>query len=178
VNKEVLVLNASDEPLSITTTRRALILVLTGKADPVINSETSWHSARTTVACPSVVRLRSYVHQPYRHAAARPTVTGLVARDGKLCAYCQKRPGTTIDHVLPRSRGGAHSWENTVASCERCNSKKSNKTPSEAGMHLSVTPSTPPGGMWLALAMARWGLGWEDYLSGYRFTSRELALAV
>ena len=80
------------------------------------------------------------------------------------CAYCLNRAAATIDHVLPRSRGGAHTWDNTVASCARCNARKSNRTPQEAGMTLRITPRTPPSCIWLALAMAIPNPNWAPYL--------------
>lgn len=161
-----LVLNASDEPLGITGARRATILALTQKADVLVTSNQVYHSASAAVPVPSVIRLRQYVRVPYRRPGGAPSLAGLRARDGIWCAYCGTRPGSTIDHVMPRSRGGQHAWTNTVASCSRCNARKANRTPKEAGMALRVTPEVPQSCIWLALAMAAPNPHWTPFLEG------------
>lgn len=161
-----LVLNASDEPLGITSNRRAAVLVLSGKADALEVSNRVMHSPTFSLATPHVVRLRKFVHVPYRRPGGSPSLPGLRARDGARCAYCVKRPATTIDHVLPRSRGGEHTWLNTVGACSRCNARKSNRTPQEAGMVLRVTPYHPPSHIWLVLAMSEPHQSWSPYLRG------------
>jgi 5-methylcytosine-specific restriction endonuclease McrA len=164
--ERALVLNASDEPLGITGARRAALLALSQKADVLVASGHVLHSPTRTIVAPSVIRLRQYVHVPYRRPGGAPSLAGLRARDGAQCAYCTKRTATTIDHVRPRSRGGAHTWENTVGSCSRCNARKANRTPQEAGMLLRVTPYVPQSHIWLALAMAEPNPTWAPFLEG------------
>jgi 5-methylcytosine-specific restriction endonuclease McrA len=164
--ERALVLNASDEPLGITNSRRAAVLAMSQKADVLVASDMVLHSPSREIASPSVIRLRTYVHVPYRRPGGAPTLVGLRARDGLMCAYCTKRPGATIDHVKPRSRGGAHTWENTVAACSRCNARKANRTPAECGLTLHVTPMLPPSSIWLTLAMAEFNPNWAPYLEG------------
>ena len=149
---QTLVLNASDEPLCITGLHRAVVLALCDKADIVATNGAMLHSPSVTIPSPSVIRLRQYVHVPYRRLAGNPTLAGLIARDGDGCAYCNRRSADTIDHVHPKSRGGKHTWENTVAACGKCNSRKSDKTVAEAGMTLRVTPVAPQSHLWLMLA--------------------------
>jgi 5-methylcytosine-specific restriction endonuclease McrA len=126
-------------------------------------------SPSVTIPIPSVIRLRHYVRVPYRRMAGNPTLAGLIARDGDGCAYCSRREANTIDHVQPRSRGGTHTWDNTVGACEKCNARKSNKTVSEAGMTLRVKPTTPQSHLWLLLASRSRDEQWEPYLSGMAF---------
>lgn len=162
--EKVLVLNASDEPLGITVLSRAANLVLDEKADIVVAASQSLRSPSYSMLCPQVIRLRRYVHVPFTRPNGSPSLTGLLARDGRRCAYCHTRPATTIDHVVPRSRGGHHSWENTVGACSRCNARKANRTPHEASMQLSTTPQRPPSGVWLALANQNRHPAWEPFL--------------
>ena len=136
---KVLVLNASYEPLNITSWRRAIVLLLKGKAEQVeYNDKPIYHN----LPLPTVIRLRHYVRIPYKEIPL--TRKNIMHRDGHRCQYCGD-PGEelTIDHVVPRSRGGADSWENIVAACVRCNIKKGNRTPREAGMPLHRSPHRP-----------------------------------
>jgi 5-methylcytosine-specific restriction endonuclease McrA len=179
--ERALVLNASDEPLGITGSRRAAVLALSQKADILVDSGYLFHSATEAFSAPSVIRLRQYVHVPYRRPSNSPTLAGLKARDGQFCAYCVKRVATTIDHVRPRSRGGAHAWENTVACCTRCNARKAARTVKEAGFVLHVTPRAPTSTLWLTLAMAVPNPKWAPFLEGLglddRYPVRELVSA-
>jgi 5-methylcytosine-specific restriction endonuclease McrA len=142
----VLLLNASHEPLAVVTGRRALVLVVAGKAECVLEHPTAamMRSPSMSVALPAVVRLRRYVRVPYQ---APPTVTraGVLRRDARRCAYCHGR-GDTIDHVVPKSRGGAHSWENCVACCVRCNARKADRLLDELGWAVPFLPGPPRRG--------------------------------
>ena len=110
----VLLLNATFEPLAVVTAKRAVVLMLTGKAECVQAAlEGAFHSESLTIAAPSVMRLSRYVRVPYRRPVPM-TRAGVLRRDGRRCAYCTRR-ADTIDHVVPRSRGGGHTWENCVA---------------------------------------------------------------
>ncbi len=141
-----LLLNASHEPLTVVTGRRALVLVVAGKADCVLERSTStpFRSPTTQVVVPAVLRLRRYVRIPYQ-AAPAITRSGVLRRDNRRCAYCHER-GDTIDHVVPKSRGGHHSWENCVACCMRCNARKSDHLLTELGWSLPFLPGPPARG--------------------------------
>jgi 5-methylcytosine-specific restriction endonuclease McrA len=140
----VLVLNASCEPLHHVSLRRAVTLLLIGKAELVEATGRLLRAATLELPEPAIIRLCRWVHIAYR--AERATRRGILARDGK-CAYCGTAVGPlTLDHILPRCRGGATSWENCVAACFRCNQRKDNRTPKEAGMHLLFGPPTAPTG--------------------------------
>jgi 5-methylcytosine-specific restriction endonuclease McrA len=143
---KVLLLNASHEPLAVVTGRRALVLVVAGKAECVLErpSGALIRSPSVTVAVPAVVRLRRYVRVPYP-APPAVTRTGILRRDSRRCAYCHGR-GDTVDHVLPKSRGGDHSWENCVACCVRCNTRKADRLLEELGWSLPFVPGPPRRG--------------------------------
>ncbi len=163
-----LLLNASFEPLHVVSARRAVVLVLDEKADVVSTSVETFHSARLSVPIPSVLRLRYYVKVPYRGHLPL-TRRNVVARDRGRCAYCGNH-GDTIDHVVPRSRGGSHVWENVVAACSGCNGRKADRTLGELGWSLQVTPFAPLGWSWLTLGRAN-APDWEPWLgqsNGYR----------
>lgn len=144
-----LLLNATYEPLCVVSSRRAVVLILSAKAVPVENTDEAMHSVTMAVAIPAVVRLTRFVRVPY------PVQTplsrkGVFARDGGRCAYCGA-PATSIDHVVPRSRGGPHSWDNVVAACRRCNHLKADRTLNELGWRLRTTPRVPAGMSWRVL---------------------------
>ena len=141
----VLVLNATYEPLSVVSVRRAVILLLKEKAEIVEAAEAWLRSERVALPVPTVIRLVYYVRIPRRFSlpVSRRTV---MARDHFACQYCGARPGRanlTIDHVVPRSRGGESRWENVVTACGPCNRRKGNRTPDEAGMPLRRQPRRP-----------------------------------
>lgn len=144
-----LILNATYEPLGVVSVRRAAILVLSAKAICVLDGDGILHSARHAMPVPSVIRLTRYVRVPYRQHVGLSR-RGIFARDGGRCAYCQG-PAETLDHVLPRSRGGQHSWDNVVAACARCNHRKGDRTPAEMGWRLHTVPSVPRGAAWRVL---------------------------
>ena len=161
--RRVLVLNASYEPLSVVTTRRAVVLVLKDKAVIVTARGESWRSERTEVEVPSVVRLTSYVKVPM-HRVVPVTRRAVFGRDGNRCQYCEA-PAESIDHVLPRSRGGQHTWDNVVACCRRCNVHKGDRLPSEAGLRLRRQPRPPHRYGWI-FASAGYAMDpdWRPYL--------------
>lgn len=140
----VLVLNATYEPISRTRVARAIALVQRGDAviDESIPGRMIRHKSGV-MPWPRVVRLLRYVRVPIQYAPAAWSKTGVLRRDKHQCGYCG-RTATTVDHIMPTSRGGARrDWMNTVAACTRCNGKKADKTPAEAGMVLSITPHVP-----------------------------------
>ncbi len=158
-----LLLNASFEPLHVVTSRRAIVLVLAGKADVVSESNGEFHSERLTVPIPSVIRLRYYVHVPFR-AHLPLTRRNVLSRDRGRCAYCGGR-GDTVDHVVPRSRGGEHIWQNVVAACRGCNGHKADRTLDELGWTLGVTPRVPSGWAWLLVGVTA-APDWQPWLNG------------
>ena len=143
----VLVLNASYQPLSVVTPRRAVVLVINQKATVVVGRDETWNSEHRKVEVPSVVRLNRFVKVPYRRAVP-VTRRAVFGRDGHRCQYCGS-PAESIDHVLPRSRGGDHTWENVVACCRPCNIRKGDRSPAEAGFRLSASPRPPRRYAWI-----------------------------
>ena len=146
--RRVLLLNVTYEPLTTVGLRRAVCLVLGGKAE-VVHDDVEGamlHAASVALATPSVIRLSRYVRVPYRNRVPL-TRAALMRRDNYRCAYCGRR-AETIDHVIPRSRGGAHAWENCVASCTICNHRKADRLLEELGWTLPVTPVVPRGAHW------------------------------
>jgi 5-methylcytosine-specific restriction endonuclease McrA len=138
-----LLLNASFEPLKVISARRAVMLILSGKAEAVEegDGQARYRSETTSINVPAVVRLKFQVKIPYR-ANVPLCRAAVLARDSKTCQYCFKQ-GDTMDHVEPRSRGGRHVWENVVTACKRCNAKKDDKLLSEIGWSLTFTPYAP-----------------------------------
>lgn len=158
-----LVLNASYEPLSVVTTRRAIVLVMRERAEVIETNGKVWHSERITMSSPSVVRLRHYVKIP-RARRVPLNRKAIFLRDDHSCQYCS-RPAENVDHVIPRSQGGEHAWDNVVASCRRCNSKKGGRTPSQAGLQLLRPPRPPRRNSWvLVQSGTRVDPAWEQYL--------------
>jgi 5-methylcytosine-specific restriction endonuclease McrA len=136
---KVLVLNASYEPLNITSWQRAVVLVIKGKAEQV---EHNGKYVYADFPLPTVIRLRHYVTIPYKEIPL--TRRNILHRDGHACQYCgYTGEDLTLDHVIPRSRGGGDSWENIVTACVRCNVRKGSRTPREANMLLSQNPRRP-----------------------------------
>ncbi|MFI6310497.1 HNH endonuclease [Nocardia fusca] len=152
LKRRVLLLNATYEPLTALTARRAIVLLVCDKADAVHHDPTGpvLHSAGAAVSIPSVIRLRTYVRVPYR-ARVPMTRAALMQRDRYRCGYCGGK-AETIDHVVPRSRGGEHSWENCVASCAPCNHRKADKLLSELGWTLRAPLVSPKGPHWRLLS--------------------------
>ncbi|MCS7026668.1 MAG: HNH endonuclease [Bryobacteraceae bacterium] len=137
----VLVLNASYEPINVCAVRRALVLVLKGLAATEEHTVAEIHSSRQSFPVPSVIRLLEYRRIPHQSRAL--SRKNILLRDRYTCQYCGKTlPSSelTLDHVVPRSRGGESSWENLVACCNPCNNRKGNRTPEEANMRLNRPP--------------------------------------
>jgi len=159
-----LVLNAGYEPLAVVSFKRAIVLVLDGKASiiasdddhPVLSASGRWER-------PSVILLRRYVRIPNGRAVP-VSRRGVLRRDAQRCAYCGGS-ASTIDHVIPRSRGGADSWENLVACCLRCNNLKGDRTPHEMGWSLRNIPRPPHGTAWLVRGVERALPQWEEFLA-------------
>jgi 5-methylcytosine-specific restriction endonuclease McrA len=138
----VLVLNQNYEPLNVCTVRRAFVLVDRGKAEIIENGRGYLRSPRQQYEMPSVIRLVYLIRRP--RPQGRLTRRDIFLRDGFLCQYCGKTTkDLTLDHVMPRHRGGGHHWENVVAACKICNHRKAGRTPEEARMYLKRDPFRP-----------------------------------
>jgi len=157
-----LVLNATYEPLAVVPSRRAAILVLADKADILDVSGQVLHSERTTIPLPSVIRLRYFVRVPY-HRNVALSRRGVFARDGHSCQYCGNR-AETLDHVVPRSRGGSHTWDNVVAACRPCNVGKADRLLHETRFALRVAPVAPRQLSWVLVSVGRVPPAWKPYL--------------
>lgn len=136
-----LVLNQSYEPLCIVSVKRAAVLLISKKAETVEHGDGYLRSTTTRIRTPAVVRLNRYIRIP-RQVSSNPNRRGVFIRDNNACVYCGSR-AETIDHVIPRSRGGKHSWDNVVAACAECNHRKSDRSLAELGWTLRRTPAPP-----------------------------------
>jgi len=168
----VLLLNASYEPLAVIPAQRALSLLLRDRVDAATEERLLITSPNRGLAIPSVLRLRRYVNVPRR--GVRWSRTGVMKRDEYRCIYCGIQAGErrgaqvmrkdefTIDHLIPRSRGGKNSWSNTACACGHCNQRKGDRTPHEAGMALRWEPKTPRVDYLVASGSVP--TGWKVYL--------------
>lgn len=157
-----LLLNATYEPLCVVSSRRAVVLVLSAKAEAVQDSGLSMHSATLSVPIPAVIRLTRYVRVPYlgRTPLSRRAV---FLRDAGKCVYCGLA-ATSIDHVVPRSRGGTHTWDNVVAACRRCNHAKADRLLAELGWRLRIVPQAPRSGSWHLISQGVTQATWQEWL--------------
>lgn len=160
-----LVLNATYEPLCVVSQRRALVLVLNRKAVTVEDAGVVLHSATRSVPAPCVVQLTRFVRVPFRGPIPL-TRRALFARDGGRCVYCEA-PATSVDHVVPRSRGGQHVWENVVSACRRCNHVKGDRVISELGWRMRHPPRQPVGMAWRIIGTGRSDPRWVPYLAAF-----------
>jgi len=167
------VLNASYEPLGTVNVRRAVVLVLAGKADCVHDTGLVLHAEHLTVPVPSVVRLRQFVHVPFRRRVA-VSRRAVMARDGHRCQYCGAH-ADSIDHVQPRSRGGEHTWDNVVAACRPCNVRKRDRLLADSGMRLKHAPVVPHGIVWSIVAGGAVPEDWLAYLDEPRLAAAPAA---
>lgn len=144
---KVLVLNASYEPLNITSWKRAVVLIIKDKAEQV---EHNGKMVYENFPLPSVIRLRQYIRVPYTEIPL--TRRHVLQRDEQTCQYCgYQGDDLTMDHVVPRSKGGQDSWDNIVAACVKCNVKKGDRTPKQAKLHLKTTPRRPYSSLYFEL---------------------------
>ncbi|NOZ61110.1 MAG: HNH endonuclease [Calditrichaeota bacterium] len=163
LNGNVLVLNQSFEPMSVTSVRKAIILVYLGKAEMVEKNCEFVHSVNEEFPLPSIVRIKRYIHVPRKRIIL--TRKNIMRRDNHRCQYCgRKDVGLTIDHVIPKVRGGPDTWENLVCACVHCNNKKGNRTPEEAGMTLLHEPKRPNHIFFIRYTAGRIDKRWKPYL--------------
>lgn len=149
INTSVLVLNSDYNPINICNSRRAIVLLLKQKAHMITDK---------------VIRLIDYVRLPFKKLTQnRPTRNLVMKRDDYKCSYCGAKENLTIDHIIPSSRGGDNSWGNLTTSCMSCNSKKGNRTPTEAGLILKTIPKTPYNKIHLTISTSNVD-DWKDYI--------------
>ena len=175
LNDPVLILNQNYEPLHVCHVRRAILLILNGKAEVVENNSSVIHSASFTMISPSVVRLGRLVRRP--RPVPNLTRRRVFIRDGYTCQYCGRQVrDLTLDHVIPRHRGGQHTWNNVVSACKACNQRKAGRTPQEAGMRLLKKPAQPSGGDPYLLYPFRIPNEWRAYLGIEQFSRWSMPL--
>ncbi len=164
LNRKVLVLNHNYEPLSICNVKKAVILLYLEKAELIAAVDGYLlHSVSTTMPFPSVVRLSVYVRVPFKRIVL--SRKNILRRDGHRCQYCGRADvPLTVDHIIPRARGGDDSWENLVCACVRCNNRKGDQTPHEAGLALRRKPIRPNHVMFLRDFAGHVDEVWKPYL--------------
>jgi len=163
--ERVLLLNATYEPLQLLSARRAVVLVLCDRAEIVAKEDDApiLHAPSMSVPVPSILRLTHYVRVPYRATVPPLSRRAVLARDQHRCAYCRGH-ADTIDHVIPRSRGGRHEWSNVVAACKRHNLMKGDRFLHEIGWELSFLPKAPEGLLWRWRHLGEVNPLWEPYI--------------
>lgn len=142
MNRRVLVLNQDYSPVMVCSVQRAFLLTYLNKTEviaPALGKKI--RSVSATFPMPAVIRLLHYVRIPYK--GVNLTRLNVFKRDGFECQYCGAKKELTLDHVLPKARGGKSTWKNLVTACKRCNTKKGNYLPEEANMELGVKPYKP-----------------------------------
>ncbi len=157
-----LILNVTNEPLGVVSSRRAVTLVLTDRIDVVAVAGERWRHATGSVVVPTVGRVRSYVRLPHRSTVPLSR-RAVMVRDQGRCQYCGDR-ADSVDHVVPKSRGGAHTWENVVAACRPCNTRKSDRPLSSTGLTLRTRPRPPAHRIWTWLSVGSVPDDWRPYV--------------
>lgn len=164
----VLLLNATYEAIRIISLKRAVVLILQEKAEIIEAANTEVRSANLSVPKPEVIRLKYYVKIPYKKKITLSN-KAILNRDKYQCAYTHCNPqcikkATTVDHVHPKSKGGKHEWENVVAACKKCNSKKDDKTLKDLGWTLKFKPEAPKAKHFLVVGSPEKAEAWSAYL--------------
>ena len=163
----VLVLNANFEPINVCNTRRAITLVIDGKACLILNGRGEIKTVRQVYPRPSIIRLEKMIHRP--HPQVKLTKREVLRRDNYICQYCGVHfSNLTVDHVLPRHLGGVHAWTNLVAACPHCNHRKGGRTIDQAQMHLLRIPTKPPASASYLFARHLYeNQDWLPFISGW-----------
>ena len=161
----MLVLNATYEPINVCTVRRAVVLLLKEKAEVIEHGEWDLRSASRSVQRPVVIRLVTYVRIPRDTHRRKITRRAVFARDGWTCQYCGARTNLTVDHVIPKSKGGSSSWENIVASCAPCNRRKGDSLPRQVGMQPVRQPRMPHATVFIHVSSPSIPAAWHQYLA-------------
>lgn len=164
IDRHVLMLNQNYEPLTVTTARRAIVMMFQGKAEMIVPADgLKVHTVNEAFSLPSVVRLQQFKRVPYRRVVL--SRRNILIRDNNQCQYCRTRKGPmTVDHVIPKTRMGEDTWENMVAACVKCNNKKGNRTPEKAGMQLLRQPKRPTPISFIQLHIGVSDQRWRPYL--------------
>lgn len=167
MHEPVLVLNANFEPIHVCTTRRAIGLILGGKASMVLNGRGEIKTISQVFPKPSIIRLDFMVKRPRQRV--RLTKREILRRDSYTCQYCGQSPAyLTVDHIIPRRLGGKHSWENLVAACPACNHRKGGRTIEQAQMRLLRPPVEPPASAaYLFARHLAHNNDWEPFITGW-----------
>lgn len=167
MKEPVLVLNANFEPINICNTRRAIGLILSGKAAMVVNGRGNIHAISQIFPKPSIIRLEDMIRRP--RPRVKLTRREVFRRDNYTCQYCGRRENNlTVDHVLPRHMGGKHLWTNVVTACAVCNHRKGGRKPEEAHMRLNHPPKEPPANAAYIFGRHLNEYGeWEPYINGW-----------
>jgi 5-methylcytosine-specific restriction endonuclease McrA len=160
----VLVLNATYEPINVCTVRRAVVLLLKEKAELLEQAGWRLHSENSTHPRPVVIRLVSYVKVPRDTHRRKITRRAVFARDSWTCQYCGSRSNLTVDHVIPRSKGGSAEWDNIVACCAPCNRRKGDHLPHQANMHPRNPPRAPSPHIFIHVATPTIPPAWRQWL--------------
>jgi len=159
----VLVLNQNYEPITICNVKRAIVLTYLGKAEVVSNlNGKKINTIFRSFACPSIVRLSVFVRVPYKKIIL--SRKNILRRDNHKCQYCGSTVNLTVDHIMPKSKGGEDTWENLVTACIRCNNRKGDRTPEEAKMHLKNNPKKPSHITFIKNFVGAIDDGWKPYL--------------
>lgn len=171
MNGAVLVLNQNYEPLNVCNVRRAIVLVFDGKAEVLeTHGEAVVHTASRAFPSPSVIRMVYLIHRP--RPRVKLTRKEIFIRDHYTCQYCGRQAGDlTVDHVVPKSRGGGHAWDNVVSACKPCNHRKGGRLPNEARMTLKRDPAEPRAGAYYTIERRLDGGvadAWSKFLPGLR----------
>ncbi|MCK6617503.1 MAG: HNH endonuclease [Cyclobacteriaceae bacterium] len=163
MNNRVLVLNQDFSPLMVCSVQRAFILVYLNKSELVRPANGyKLHSVTQSFPMPSVIRLNRYVSAPYKGVTL--TRQNIFKRDNFECQYCGTKKELTLDHLIPSSRGGQHTWHNLVTACKSCNTRKGDFTPEEAGMPLLRKPHKPSYALFLRELSGHHGNEWDEFL--------------
>lgn len=163
MNKRVLILNQSYEPLTVCSPQKAMTLLYLFKADIVETYPNTYiRSVNQSFPLPSIIRLSRYVRYPFRNIEI--SRKNILKRDNHTCQYCGSKHNLTIDHILPKSRGGGDSWENLTTACVKCNNRKGNRTPSEANMKLMNNAQKPNYIVFLKSTLGQIEENWKQFL--------------
>jgi 5-methylcytosine-specific restriction endonuclease McrA len=165
-NGRVLVLNASYEAINVCTVRRAAVLILKDRAEILERGDRALHAETFEMPRPTVIRLTTYVRVPRDAHSRKITRRAIFARDRWECQYCgSSHPQLTVDHVIPRSKGGPSSWDNVVTCCAPCNRRKGDRLPKHANMHPRSTPAPPSSTIFVHVAVPKVPEVWQQYLA-------------
>lgn len=174
MNNAVLVLNQNYEPLNVCNVRRALVLVIGGRAEVLEAGTRTLASASAVFHAPSVIRLVYLIRRP--RPRVKLTRREIFIRDNYTCQYCERQVSDlTIDHIIPRSRGGLHVWDNVVSACKTCNHRKGGKSIAEARMKLHQQPHEPRAGLYYTIERrldTSVQVDWQKFLPGVTTTTR------